>query len=816
MQKYIFTLFCLLSFSVIHARFVLHGQIVDAATGDPLPGIHIRAEGSLAGYISDYQGLFVLEVPKSGDYTLLISGIGYEDLRETVVIGANMAELTVFSLVPDIAFLPSVEILAGSLTGGLGGKYDLPGLGHYLPEAVLCKFNHTDIHKILENVPGVYFQEEDGFGLRPNIGLRGTSTERSSKITIMEDGILAAPAPYASPSAYYFPTAGRMHAVEVLKGSSQIKFGPFTTGGAINMLSTPIPSGFKGRVNLSSGNFGNRNLHSWVGYGNDYLGLVAETFQHQADGFKTLPNGDPTGFDKRDYLLKFRLNTGPDARIFQSLTFKAGQVSEQSHETYLGLSREDFEEDPYQRYAASQKDLMTTSQEQLSLKYTIQPLTNLQVNLTAYRNRFSRNWYKLDKVRVAAGGSLYGIADILDAPEDFFSAYSLLKGTTADFGDPLWVKANNRAYESRGLQLLTEWRKTGEKVGHHILLGLRWHYDEEDRFQHFDTYNFISGQMALTNAGSPGSESNRIESAHASSGFIQYTLKWDRFKLVPGLRYEHITIGRADYGKTDPDRMGVNLKQRNNTVGVFIPGIGFHWDAAGNLDLFGGIHKGFSPPGSSPGAKQEESINYELGFATTGGVWESNVAFFVNDFSNLLGSDLMATGGPGDGNIFNAGEVLSRGVEASIQYMGIRGLGGRWQLPLVLNFHYFKSTFDNSFDSDFEAWGQVEAGDELPYIPSGQTSLRAGLVHDKFEVFVQPRWISAMRTYAGQGPLVEGNHIPAQLTVDAGAHYYLNERLSVYGTVLNLGDANFVVASRPAGLRPIAPMRFRIGLSADF
>lgn len=816
MYKYIFTLCCLLGFSLVHAQLQLRGQVIDAATGDPLPGIHIRPEGSLAGYITDYQGVFVLEVPESGELSLLISGIGYEDLHETVHLGEAMAELLVFSLVQDIALLPSVEILAGSLTGGLSGKYDLPGLGHYLPEAVLRKFNHTDIHKILENVPGVYFQEEDGFGLRPNIGLRGTSTERSSKITIMEDGILAAPAPYASPSAYYFPTAGRMHAVEVLKGSSQIKFGPFTTGGAINMLSTPIPSGFKGRVNLSSGNFGNRNLHSWVGYGNDYLGLVAETFQHQADGFKTLPNGDPTGFDKRDYLLKFRLNTGPDARIFQSLTFKAGQVSEQSHETYLGLSREDFEEDPYQRYAASQKDLMTTSQEQLSLKYTIQPLTNLQVNLTAYRNRFSRNWYKLDKVRAAAGGSLYGIADILDAPEDFFSAYSLLKGTTADFGDPLWVKANNRRYESRGLQLLTEWRKTGEKVGHHILLGLRWHYDEEDRFQHFDTYNFISGQMALTNAGSPGSESNRIESAHASSGFIQYTLKWDRLKLVPGLRYEHITIGRADYGKTDPDRMGVNLKERNNTVGVFIPGIGFHWDAAANLDLYGGIHKGFSPPGSSPGAKQEESINYELGFSTTGGVWETNVAFFVNDFSNLLGSDLMATGGLGDGNMFNAGEVLSRGVETSIEYFGIQGAGGRWQLPLALNFHYFKSSFANSFDSDFEAWGEVESGDELPYIPSVQASFRAGLIHDKFEVFVQPRWISAMRTQAGQGQLMEGSYIPAQFTVDTGAHYYLNERLSLYGTVLNLGDANFVVASRPAGLRPIAPMRFRIGLSADF
>ena len=141
----------------------------------------------------------------------------------------------------------------------------LPGSGQYIGIRTLEKLNQPNVNNVLRTIPGVNIRDEEGFGLRPNIGLRGTAVNRSAKVTLMEDGILIAPAPYSDPAAYYFPTFARMQGVEVLKGSSQIKYGPYTIGGAINLISTPIPSSFRGFAQLSYGSFQTNQQRLWVG-----------------------------------------------------------------------------------------------------------------------------------------------------------------------------------------------------------------------------------------------------------------------------------------------------------------------------------------------------------------------------------------------------------------------------------------------------------------------------------------------------------------------------------------------------------------------
>ncbi|MFN2330060.1 MAG: TonB-dependent receptor plug domain-containing protein, partial [Chromatocurvus sp.] len=147
----------------------------------------------------------------------------------------------------------SAELEEVTIVGSIADARILPGSGSVIDNEQITIEFATDINQLLKTVPGVYIREEDGYGLRPNIGIRGATSERASKVTLMEDGVMIAPAPYSNPAAYYFPTTLRMHTTEVVKGAPLLRYGPQTTGGVINMVSTPIPDEFGGRVNLRYG-----------------------------------------------------------------------------------------------------------------------------------------------------------------------------------------------------------------------------------------------------------------------------------------------------------------------------------------------------------------------------------------------------------------------------------------------------------------------------------------------------------------------------------------------------------------------------------
>ena len=135
------------------------------------------------------------------------------------------------------------------------------------------------------------------------------------------------------PAAYYFPTAGRLSTVEVLKGPAAITEGPYTVGGAINMISTPIPSERSGAVNLQAGEDATWRVHANYGDDDGRFGWLVETHQWRSDGFQSLDTGDDTGLEKEDYLVKLRYSSEENATLYQQADLKLHYASENSDQS---------------------------------------------------------------------------------------------------------------------------------------------------------------------------------------------------------------------------------------------------------------------------------------------------------------------------------------------------------------------------------------------------------------------------------------------------------------------------------------------------
>ena len=697
-----------------------------------------------------------------------------------------------------------------------GSKYEAKnrtGSSYYLSPEELEKFSYSDINRVLKSVPGVHIYEEDGFGLRPNISLRGTSPDRSAKISIMEDGVLIAPAPYSAPAAYYFPSVARMQAVEILKGSSQIQYGPFTTGGAINLVSTQIPNSFRGSINTSYGSFNTSQTHLKIGDSKTYIGYSLEYLNNNSDGFKNLANGDNTGFDKNDVVAKFKLQNKQNAKFNQSLELKFQYSDETSNETYLGLTTEDFESSPFDRYAASQKDKMTNDHLQFMVTHKINVSNFLQITSNAYHNDFSRNWYKLNDV--VFGGDKVNISKILEAPQNYPNYMDIINGTSNSDANAFILKANNRSYLSKGIQTKLDFHWNSAQVFHDLEIGLRYHYDDEDRFQWKDGYSITDGQMNLTSEGAPGSDANRISKATAFAGSVLYKLKYNNITLTPGIRYEDIVLEKTDFGSDDLNRTGVDLSSRENKVSIFIPGIGFNYKFNNSTSVFGGVHKGFSPPGNTVGQESEESINYELGSRFNFKGLRGEVVGFYNDYSNLLGSDLAATGGTGSLEQFNAGEVSVKGFELLLNY-DLLQKNTTYALPITFGYTFTDARFLNSFGSDASLWGDVQSGDELPYIAKHQFNTSISLEHHKFELNINGRLNGAFKTEASADAVNAANGITSNFIIDFVGKYHVSKSLSLSAKIINVLDKTYAVAKVPAGLRPGHPFGIYGGLDFRF
>ncbi|MCU7555360.1 TonB-dependent receptor [Alteromonas sp. ASW11-19] len=715
---------------------------------------------------------------------------------------------------PALADETSVERV--SIIGNQQKIDQAAGAVDVIGELQLEQFQFDDINRILSQVPGVNIRQEDGYGLRPNIGFRGVTPERSKKINIMEDGVLIGPAPYSAPAAYYFPMASRMTAVEVTKGPSTIQYGPNTVAGAINMVSRGIPADSEGAVDVAAGTDGYYKGHAHYGNTNGQFGYLLEAITLGADGFKELDNGDDTGFDKTDLLAKFnyRFSVGETSQLVE---LKVSRSDETSNETYLGLTDADFAATPYRRYAASQLDKFEAEHSQVQLTHLLET-DQLRVTTRLYRNDFERDWFKIDNFTSSQGGQVPSLLEILTRPEDETNQryYQVLTGQRDSTSQEiLQLNSNDREFFSQGVQIDVDGDVTLFGLQHEIATGIRFHEDEIQRNHTATNYFMRSGSLTPTGEDTRATTTN-TENTEAISVYLQDTITLGDLRLTAGIRGELID---GYYQNRTP---GFEQDFQHKTTRIWLPSVSGYYALNREHGVFAGVHKGFVPtsPIQDASIDVEESINYEAGWRYINNGTRVEVTTFYSDYSNLIESCSLSSGCATD-LTFAAGEVDVYGLETS-WHTSYRLTNG-WSMPITVNYTRTESEFNNSFYSSFAQWGFVNEGDSVPYLANNVGSLSIGLQGNRWDVYLLANYVSDMPEAAqtaltgdSRDSTLAGVRTDAMFTLDMSASYRFPDWGKVYLKLDNVTEEEDIVSRRPYGARPGKPRQVQLGYQYQF
>ena len=717
-----------------------------------------------------------------------------------------MGLLSILFFVPAFAADDVETIESVTIIGSAEDLRKLPGSGQIVPNEDLLKAMDTDIQKILTAVPGVYMRTEEGYGLRPNISIRGTAIERSGKVTIMEDGVLVAPSPYTSSSAYYFPTTGRIHSVEVLKGPAAVSQGPQTIGGAINLISTPIPNAPSGKFVQELGENGMMRTHAYYGGTSGNFGALVEVHEHESDGFDSIANvGGDTGFDKSDLMVKAKYESGA-----HSLTLKMVDIDENSNQSYVGLSQASFNANPRVRYGATAYDKMMNDGEQTSLTY-VGDFETFNVQFTSWQNDYHRDWFKVsDFNNKKAHGEQDDINELIsDANNGSANAQAILDGKL-----PVQIeyKHNNRYYTNEGYQF-----SINTTLGiHDLTLGYRDMEDSESRIQaHEYSDQAADGSLsALYGYVGLSGSNNRLRESSATSYYLQDTMDFGKLDVTLGYRSEDYDQRHRRWGEgAGPNLTAVRITSVRDTFATndhTTSSFGATYDLSDSVTLVAGFHEGMTP---MFGADPEEADNTELGIRYSEGTTSLEAFYFSSEYSNLSAECTLVSGAacnPEESAVFSGGAADVEGIEFSGSWV-FEGDGVSY--PVALAYTSTDATFNNSSESDY--FGVVAAGDDLPYIPSSSMSLVAGFVSDNgLSGNMRLIDVGSSCSIAACGTY---NKINAHTIIDLNIRKALTDSMDIYAIIENVSDDADIISRAPSeGARSQKPRTIKVGFSYKF
>ena len=767
----------------------LVGHVVDQS-GATVPQASIAVRRPSTGFerhvAASGDGTFTVAELVAGDYEVTTTRDGFSVAVERITLRAGESRRLSVQLRVG-ALREDVVVVAGEIAGSHGRLRRLPGAVDIVDRETLASGRVMTTNEALRKVAGVHVRDEEGFGLRPNIGIRGVNPTRSTKVLLLEDGIPLAYAPYGDNASYYHPPIDRFERLEVLKGGAQIAYGPQTIGGAINYLTPRPPTQPTGSLTLMGGSRDYLNGHGSYGTTVGRTGFLVDYLRKQGDGARENLNhklNDVNG----------KVVQGVGAN--QTLTFRGNYYGEDSNVTYSGLRQDEYAVNP--RANPFRNDFFYADRYGASATHALAISGNAAMTTNVYWSSFRRHWWRQSSNSNERPN---------DANDPVCGGMSNLSATCGNQG-------RLRQYHAWGVEPRVTVHHRAMGVASETDFGVRAHFEDQDRLQqNGDTPTARTGVLVESNV--------RKNAAYA--GFIQNRFLFGGWTVTPGVRLEHVRYERTN--RLANAGTGVTGDTQLTRV---IPGIGVSHTTGERVTLFAGVHRGFAPPrtediisntGGVIDLDPELSWNYEAGVRSSvrPGVGVDATVFRM-DYENQIVPASLA-GGIG-ATLTNGGETLHQGLELRAQVDTAPITGSAHDVYFRFAYTYLPvAEFAGRRLSNIPGFVTVSvSGNRLPYAPEQMAVAGAGYAYAAFDARVEVARTSdqftddlnvVMPTADGQRGL-----IPASTVWNAAVNYTVR-RSTLFVTVKNLFDELYIV-DRTRGILPGSPRLVQAGVRLGF
>jgi len=651
----------------------------------------------------------------------------------------------------------------------------IPGSASVLDARSLEASRVLSPNEALRKLPGLVVRDEEGFGLRPNIGMRGLNPTRSTKVTLLEDGIPLAYAPYGDNASYYHPPIERYESVELMKGAGQVLFGPQTIGGLVNYITPAPPARPSGSLSSARGNRGYAAVRARLG------------------GYRALFDySRKEGEGAREHIASELDDLNLKAVVTPALVVRANAFRERSRVPYSGLTQAEFERRG-PRYNPFKHDRFDLDRVGGSATHRLALGRGALLTTSVYASRFTRDWWRQSSTTTDAQGGP-GVAA------------ARLAGEALDADTIPSVQGRLRAYVTWGIEPRLRWTYDLGGASAELLAGARAHVERQDRRQ-------INGASANARTGTL--VENNLRRTRAASAFLAQRLEIGRWSVTPGVRFEHIHSERTN--RLPGDAHGSDALSR------WIPGIGVTFSPARAVVAFAGVHGGFAPPrtedvitgsGTATDVGAEESVNWELGarLEPAPGA-EVQVAAFRNDFRRLIAVGSVA----GGSTPLAEGEALFVGGEVAARLRHRSGAHARvaWSwLPVAAQTTPFRQVVGGAVVAG------SAAGLRQPYAPEHAVSAAVGFEWRGLDGLLEAVHTGAQAAdFANTAaPSADGQRgrLPAHTVWNATLNAALGTSgVTAFASVKNLSDRVYIV-DRTRGIQTGAPRTALAGLSYAF